>query len=133
MARPGPQNSSCLVNTEYDEPPAVYASTDDAESTITSPNSVSSPNTPSTRCSEVRGRRSHWPNAVAARPTAIRAAVLWAGVDRAVGVRVEVRAVRVDVRVDDRPADRATARVTTGSPPTRPPRRRTRRRGPRSR
>ena len=63
------------MNTEYDEPPAVYASTDDAESTITSPNSVSSPNTPSTRCSEVRGRRSHWPNAVAARPTASRAAL----------------------------------------------------------
>ena len=48
------------------------ASTDDAESTMTSPNSVSRPNTPSTRCSEVSGRRSHWPNADAARPTAIR-------------------------------------------------------------
>ena len=78
------------------------------------------------------GLRSHWPNADAARPIAIRAAVLRADVDPAVVARVEVRAVRVDVRAD-RADDRATARVTTGSPATRPPRRRTRRPGPRSR
>src|ERR1700761_5830920 len=41
---------------------------------MTSPNSVSSPNTPSTRCSEVSGRRSQSWTAVATRPTASRAA-----------------------------------------------------------
>ena len=78
------------------------------------------------------GRRSHWPNADAARPIAIRAAVLRAAADRCGVARVEVRGVRADVRAD-RADDRATARVTAGSPATRPPRRRTRRPGPRSR
>src|SRR5918998_2948214 len=72
ISRPGTQNISWRVNTEYEEPSAVSASTEDADSTMTSPNSVSRPNTPSTRCSEVSGRRSHWPSAAAVRPTARR-------------------------------------------------------------
>ena len=72
---PSTQNSSCLVNTAYDDPPAVYGLDRGRREHHDQPEQREQPEHAEEQVQRGQRRRSHWCSAARAWPTAMRAAV----------------------------------------------------------